>query len=88
MLQYPTSEQAHAVAPLLQTEPATTASVWVRRSPAVLSDHERISILTAPSTSEQSPLCSDIFYAYGKKMPYARSLAFPRQTATKGHPRG
>ena len=43
------------------------APVWVRRCAAVFSYRKEISILTAPSTSEQSPLCSDVFLCLWQK---------------------
>ena len=43
------------------------APVWVRRCAAVFSYRKEISILTAPSTSEQSPLCSDVFLCLRQK---------------------
>ena len=42
-------------------------TIWVRRCAAVFSYRKEISILTAPSTSEQSPLCSDVFLCLRQK---------------------
>ena len=42
-------------------------AIWVRRCAAVFSYRKEISILTAPSTSEQSPLCSDVFLCLWQK---------------------
>ena len=42
-------------------------AIWVRRFAADLSRYGEISILTAPSTSEQSPLCSDVFLCMRQK---------------------
>ena len=42
-------------------------AIWVRRCAAFFSYRKEISILTAPSTSEQSPLCSDVFLCMRQK---------------------
>ena len=43
------------------------APIWVRRFAADLSRYGEISSLTVPSTSEQSPLCSDAFLCLRQK---------------------
>ena len=43
------------------------APVWVRRCAAVLSYYEKMSILTAPSTWSQSPLCDHVFLCLWQK---------------------
>ena len=64
---------------LPKSQPLRWVVIWCRRFAAFF-DFAEISVLTVPSTSEQSPLCSDVFLCPGpKKTPSARFLAPPSQ---------